>query len=213
MPVGGAGQGDRQVARRARGRSREPQPELPHGGSASAPACPFRQRDVSREDKGSWKGRIGGEKAAALECPSPGPADPGSENVTAHCCSSAVEPSLLAMSQSRDRAAALPLEHEDSGTFRSAPENSGPSRARNGVAGQEGRGRGSGSRAAFWVKPLSGEARLGGCGQTRGARAGSVVRPRPSCVLGWRAAWAEMTLGLLGNGICGFSRERLQHFY
>lgn len=55
--------------------------------------------------------------AVALECSSPGPADPGSENVTPHCSSSAVEPSLLAMSQSRDRAAALPLEHEDSGTF------------------------------------------------------------------------------------------------
>lgn len=63
VPVGGAGQGDRQVARIARGRSREPRPEMPHGGSASAPAaaCPFRQRDVSWADKGGWKRRIGAE--------------------------------------------------------------------------------------------------------------------------------------------------------
>ena len=54
--------------------------------------------------------------ASASDPPSRAPAHWGSEDVTPHRSSSA-EPALLAMSQSRHRAAAPPMEREDSGTF------------------------------------------------------------------------------------------------
>lgn len=107
------------------------------------------------------------------------------------------------MSQSRHRAAAPPLEREDSGTFRSVPWRSGPSRERPGVVGRRGGGGGAGYPAAFWVKPLPGArvraAAAGAEASSRprplGALAGvsSRAQPRPSCDLGLRGVGGGST--------------------
>lgn len=102
-------------------------PPLPH----QSPSPKGRKQGEGEPQRGS-RGRLGGreeEVAAALECSSRGPADTRSKDVAPHYFSSDVGPSLLNMSQSRQRAAAPPLEREDSGTFRSVPEDSGRSRA------------------------------------------------------------------------------------
>lgn len=154
---------------------------------------------------------------AALECSSPGPADPGSEDVTPHCSSyrrRAVPSRHVPKQASRSSPAAGARGQWDlqvsAGEFRAEPSN-----GRSG--GQKGRGRRrgreSGSRAAFWVKPLSGAAAWEAAGRPAALGLGSAVRHCPSGVLGWRAGWAEIIPGLLGNGICVFSLERLQHFY
>lgn len=118
-------------------------PALPRRGPASPSlsACPFsggRQaaiRGESKRQRGhaplgnwpTWRGRT--QIRTSLDC-----------------CD---QPSLLAMSHSRHRAEAPPLQREDSGTFRSALGRRGR-KAQDGWA--VGQGRGAGCRAAFWVK-------------------------------------------------------------
>lgn len=106
-------------------------------------------------------------------------------------------PSLLAMSQSRHRAAAPPLEREDSGTFRSA-RAAGAALSGAGSGGRGGGAREPGSPAALWVEPpptphpASRRSRPRSCcGRTRwrsdppsvAREPGSAAGPRPFGVL------------------------------
>lgn len=120
----------------------------------------------------------------------------------------AAEPSsLLAMSQSRHRAAAPPLEREDSGTFRSARGRSGPRLAGpRGVGGRGGAGE-PGSPAALWVKPLPDALAPAAAGGPAGARTrprwrasrGLRLGPAPSASSGVGAGPATVVRGLPGK--------------
>lgn len=172
------------------------------------PARPLRKRDASQKGRGgegeSKKGRRRRWSAPFGDRPTPG------ARISLHTVLPASDkPSLLAMSQSRHRAAASLLEREDSGTFRSASRESGPSLAGWGVVRRRGGGWGAGSPAAFWVKPLSAARAPRGCGGLAARPRRSVAWPRPSCGLGW----AGTIRSLWWFGICGHSPEWLQHFY
>lgn len=147
-------------------------PALPRRGPASPSlsACPFsggRQaaiRGESKRQRGhaplgnwpTWRGRT--QIRTSLDC-----------------CD---QPSLLAMSHSRHRAEAPPLQREDSGTFRSALGRRGRKAQDEWAVGQ---GRGAGCRAAFWVKlpPFPGVALSPPSGPW-----GSATRPAPLVTLG-----------------------------
>lgn len=70
-------------------------------------------------EEGSWGEGGGGLVAAALLSGTGRPGERGART-SIRTVFFPAEPALRAMSQSRHRAAAPPLEHEDSGTFRSA---------------------------------------------------------------------------------------------
>lgn len=161
----GGGAGQRGWAERGCGRLfRAEAPPLPPS------ACPFaggRQaaiRGASKRQRGhgplrnwpTWSGRT--QIRTALDCRG--------------------QPSLLAMSHSRHRAEAPPLQREDSGTFRSVLGRRGRKAQDGWAAGQ---GRGAGCSAAFWVKlPPSLGVALGPPSRPWG----SAARPAPLVTLG-----------------------------
>lgn len=131
------------------------------------PLPPLPPRRSPSQEGRKQPGRGESKKAAVPERSCQARADAGREEPP-HRSSSRREPSLLAMSQSRHRAEARPLEREDSGTFRSASGPSGRGREQWAAAA------GAGSRLS---RGMLGKAPSRGWGR-RGAR------PRPSVVPG-----------------------------
>lgn len=92
------------------------------------------------------------------------------------------------MSQSRHRAAAPPMEREDSGTFRSVSGRSGPSRAGPRVVGS--RGRGSRLSSSILGKAPSRSSRPSGCREAGGRTSERSTPPsRPQAGRGPAPPW------------------------
>lgn len=150
------------------------------------------KRDAGGEHRGRGsekeRRRVGEEEAAALERFSQGSRTQGARTLIPAALPPA-ESSLLTltMSQSRHRAAAPPLEREDSGTFRSAHGRSSCKWRGGGGCCWAGGGGRPGSPAALWVKPLPDALAPLGCRQAgwhsappSWRRPGRGLRPGPA---------------------------------